>query len=89
MDLSDKTPKVYLSERNLRTLLSKLDREKAGEDTACTLIKHQQDDPSYQQTMKTIMVVAVQDDEYYGSQKREAGYVHPLDEPKTAEWVEP
>ena len=78
--ITDNTPKLYLSRRNLLALLSKLDRDSAGEETACTLIKHQQPSPSYQQTMKTIAVIAVQDEDYYGSQQRPAGEVHPSDE---------
>ena len=79
---TDRTPKVYLSRRNLLTLLSKLDRDAAGEETACTLIKHKQKDgAAYNQTMKEIMVIAVQDEDYYPAQNRSAGEVHPLDTP--------
>ena len=79
---TDRTPKVYLSRRNLLTLLSKLDRDAAGEDTACTLIKcKQKDGTAYNQTMKEIMVIAVQDEDYYTAQNRQAGFVHPLDTP--------
>jgi hypothetical protein len=64
-------------------LLSKLDRDDAGEKTECTIIiKQQQPSPAYQQTMKRIAVIAVQDDEYYGSQNRGAGEMHPSDEQK-------
>jgi hypothetical protein len=80
--ITDKTPKLYLSRRNLLALLSKLDRDAAGEETACTLIKHQQPSPAYQQTMKEIAVIAVQDEDYYGAQERPAGEVHPADEAK-------
>lgn len=80
--ITDKTPKLYLSRRNLLALLSKLDRDVAGEHTACTLIKVQQPSPAYQQTMKEIAVIAVQDDDYYGTQNRPAGEVHPSDEAK-------
>lgn len=80
---TDRTPKVYLSRRNLLTLLSKLDRDAAGEDTACTLIKVKQPRGSaYNQTMKSIMIIAVQDEEYYPAQNRSAGTVHPLDDPE-------
>ena len=34
---------IYLSRRNLQVLLSKLDRKKAGETSACTLIKYKVD----------------------------------------------
>lgn len=80
--ISDKTPKVYLSRRNLLTLLSKLDRDAAGEETACTLIKmKQKNGTAYNQTMKEIMVIAVQDEDYYPAQNRSAGEVHPSDTP--------
>ena len=73
------TPTVYLSRRNLLTLLSKLDRKAAGEDTACTLVKRDNVHPTYPQTMEQIRVVAVDDDEYYID--RHAGLVYPADEP--------
>lgn len=80
---SDRTSKVYLSRRNLLTLLSKLDRDAAGEETACTLIKvKQKDGTAYNQTMNEIMVIAVQDEDYYPAQNRAAGEVHPLDTPR-------
>lgn len=72
-------PRVYLSRRNLLTLLSKLDRQAAGEDTACTLIKNDNGHTKYPQTMASIDVVAVEDDEYYSSRK--PGAVHPEDRP--------
>lgn len=78
--ITDKTPKVYLTRRNLLALLSKLDRDKAGDSSECTIIKNQQPSPFYQQTMKEIAVIAVDDDEYYGSQDRPAGEMHPTDE---------
>lgn len=79
--ITDRTPKVYLSRRNLLTLLSKLDRDAAGEETACTLIKHRQPSPVYRQTMDKIAVIAVDDEAYYGAQQRPAGEVHPSDDP--------
>lgn len=80
--ISDKTPKVYLSRRNLLALLSKLDRDLVQEETACAIQKYKQPSPEYQQTMDSIMVIAVQDEDYYGSQKRSAGEMHPSDEAK-------
>lgn len=83
---TDKMPKIYLSERNLRILLSKLQRDAAGDATACSIIKHQQpNQTAYNQTMKSIMVIAVQDDEYYQAQYRTAGEMHPADEMNIAE----
>lgn len=72
--------KVYLSRRNLLTLLSKLDRVAAGEMSQCTLIKRDNQHPKYPQTMAAIEVVAVEDADYYVD--REAGMVHPSDTPK-------
>ena len=71
--------KLYLSRRNLLTLLSKLDRLAKGEDTECTLIKCDNVHPIYPQTMDQCMVIAVEDAMYYTD--RFAGEVHPLDEP--------
>jgi hypothetical protein len=79
--MNDKTPKLYLSRRNLVTLLAKLDADANGIDTACTIIKHRNSDvPEYQQTMDTIAVIAVQDEEYYTAQARPAGEMHPREE---------
>lgn len=70
--------KVYLSRRNLLTLLSKLDRFAAGEMTLCTVIKNDNKHPVYPQTMKQIAVIAVEDEEYYTD--RSAGPMNPADE---------
>lgn len=61
--------RVILSRRNLLTLLSKLDRHKAGEATARTLVKADQD----------VAVTAIEDEEYYVD--RTPGAVHPSDDP--------
>lgn len=83
LKITDKTPKVYLSRRNLLALLSKLDRQAAGEETYCTIIKNKQPGKTeYNQTMERILVIAVEDREYYDSQQRPAGEMHPLDEAK-------
>lgn len=71
---------VYLSRRNLLTLLNKLDRVKAGEKSACTLRKGDTLHPTYPQSHNNIFVTAVEDDAYYTD--REPGEVHPSDEPK-------
>lgn len=73
--------KVYLSRRNLLTLLSKLDRVKSGEHSECTIIKRDNTHPTHPQTMKEIYVVAVEDDDYYVD--RCAGIVLECDTPKT------
>lgn len=72
--------KVYLSRRNLMVLLSKLDRKAAGEHTFCTVIKNDDEHPVYPQSMPSISVIAVEDDEYYAH--RPAGSMNPADVPK-------
>lgn len=76
--------KIYLSRRNLLSLLSKLDRKKAGEETACTLLKSDSAHEKYPQTMEECLVTAVEDQEYY-EEGRPPGYVHPSDDP----WKKP
>jgi hypothetical protein len=79
--MNDKTPKLYLSRRNLVTLLAKLDADANNIDTACTIIKNRNPDiAAYQQTMDKIAVIAVQDEEYYTAQARPAGEMHPREE---------
>lgn len=73
---------VYLSKRNLLTLLSKLERKEKGDSTQCTLIKHKNPNPKFQQTAQVTMVIAVPDEEYYPALERAPGEVHPLDTPK-------
>jgi hypothetical protein len=57
--------------------LSKLDRQNAGETTACSIIKSDTDNGPYSQTVNRILVTAVEDKEYYSD--REAGEIHPSD----------
>lgn len=57
---------IILSRRNLLTLLSKLDRKKAGEITACTIVKP-----------NNIVVIAAEDEEVY--KDRAPGPIHPRD----------
>jgi hypothetical protein len=70
--------KVVLSRRNLLTLLAKLDRTKAGDPSACTLIKRDNTHPKFPQTMLEIEVTAVEDEDYYI--ERSAGRVHQKEE---------
>lgn len=63
---------VRLSRRNLLTLLSKLDRKRAGEDTYCAILKGD-----------GTLIVAQEDSPHYG--ERSPGVVHPLDEPPSQE----
>ena len=70
---------VYLSRRNLLTLLSKLDRKAKGEDTFCTIIKGDTTHKKYPCSEIT-EVIAVEDNDYYA--ERAAGPVVPQDMPK-------
>lgn len=76
--------RVFLSRRNLITLLSKLDRNRSGDSppSLCTLIKRDNNHPKYPQTIPEIVVTAIEDTDYY--MDREPGVVHPLDEPSGA-----
>lgn len=76
-------PTVYLSRRNLLTLLSKLDRNANGDCdvSACCIIKNDNTHPVYPQTMKSIYVIAIEDEVYYTD--RLPGVVHPKDEPQS------
>jgi hypothetical protein len=69
---------VYLTRRNLLTLINKLDRAAKGEVTAKSLIKSDTAHPKYACT-DVIAVVAVEDDDYYID--RMAGDVYPADDP--------
>lgn len=51
---------VYLSDRNVLTLLSKLDRLSKGEHTFCTVFKNDNVHPVYPQTMPQFCVVATE-----------------------------
>lgn len=69
---------VYLTRRNLKALLSKLDRVKNGESSYCTIVKNDNVHEKYPQTIESIMVTAVEDEDYY-SDDRIAGKVLPAD----------
>ncbi len=71
---------LYLSRRNLQTLLNKLDRNKTGGESGCTLIKHDNTHPVYPATMSHCIVAAVEDEEYY--RDRGPGDVFHRDQPK-------
>lgn len=65
-----KIEQVYLSRRNLTTLLTKLDLKKSGTfQSACTIVKNDTHHPVYPQTMDHIMVTALEDEEYYTERK--------------------
>lgn len=63
---------IFLSRRNLLTLLKKLDRVKNGEESTCTIQKNDNLHPKYPQTMSSCLVTALEDDVYYTD--REPGY---------------
>ena len=69
---------LYLSRRNLLTLLSKLDRQAAGDATACAIIKSANPADPYCNTIDQVVVTAVADEEFYAN--RQPGVMHPLDE---------
>jgi hypothetical protein len=69
--------RLYLSERNLRILLSKLERYKAGDKTACTIIKYANPLDPYCSTIDEIAVIAVPDEKYYAA--REPGVMKEMD----------
>lgn len=68
--------KIYLSRRNLLTLLSKLDRATKGEQTAKTILKNDTSHPKYPCSSPCV-VVAIEDADYY--YERPAGAVHRAD----------
>lgn len=68
---------VYLSRRNLLTLLSKLERVADGGFSTCTLIKADTKHLKYPCSSVTA-VIAVEDCYYYND--REPGEIHPADE---------
>lgn len=69
---------VYLTRRNLKVLLSKLDRNKKEPGSSeCTIVKQDTMHPKFP-CSDAIRVVAVEDGEYYTD--REAGEVHEADE---------
>jgi hypothetical protein len=70
---------IFLSRRNLLALLSKLDRQKAGDSTFCTIIKRDNLHPIYSQTIPEIAITAVEDEDYYID--RDPGIIHPSDNP--------
>ncbi len=71
---------VYLSRRNLLTLLNKLDRVAAGGTSFRTIVKYDNVHPVYPQSMDICSVTAVEDAEYY--RERPAGRMLAKDEPK-------
>ena len=75
-----KQHQIYLSKRNLLILLSKLDRQEAGDATACTIVKYANPSDPYCNTIDQVMVIAIPDEKFYTN--RSPGAMHPLDEAK-------
>ena len=74
---------LYLSERNLRVLLSKLERFKKGEKTRCAIVKYKNVLDPYCMSIaseREVMVVAIPDSSYYVN--RPAGEMLEIDTPK-------
>ena len=72
--------RIYLSKRNLLTLLSKLERFEQGDETACAIVKYANPTDPYCNTMDDVMVIAVPDEKFYTN--RVPGAMHPADEAK-------
>lgn len=88
---------AYLSSRNIRGMLSKLNRRKAGDETACTIIKNDTEHSRFP-CSDQLFVTAIEDDttpspagvriyhvadaEYYAD--RSPGKLHPADEEAAA-----
>lgn len=81
---------IFLSRRNLLTLINKLDRVQAGGESACAIIKYDSAHPEYPTDCAPVIVAAleddtpvtvtaVEDDAYYTD--REAGAILPIDDP--------
>ena len=73
--------RIYLSKRNLLTLLSKLERFEQGQETFCSIKKYSNPLDPYCNTMDEVVIVAIPDEKFYT--KRTFGEVHPDDDPKT------
>lgn len=70
---------IYLTRRNLLTLLNKLDRQRAGDATYCTIVKADTEHLKYP-IPEAMYITAIEDEDYYD--EREPGPVHPSDEPR-------
>ena len=74
------TEQIFLSRKNLETLLNKLNRNKEDPGASqCTLLKCDNKHKKYPQSMPEILVTAVENDDYYTD--RDAGYILPIDDP--------
>lgn len=57
--------KLYLSKRNIATLLEKLDSVRDGEASTCTIIKNDTEHPVYAQTVRRVAVTATETQDAY------------------------
>jgi hypothetical protein len=59
---------IFLSRRNLLSLLEKLDNKKPGHPIiSASIIKHDGQGPDINQTIPIVCVTAVEDEVYYGA----------------------
>ena len=72
--------RIYLSKRNLLTLLSKLERLEQGDESSCAIVKYSNPTDPYCNTIDQVIVVAIPDEKFYTN--RQPGIMHPLDEEK-------
>lgn len=76
---------LYLSKRNLQTLLNKLERFEAGQETQCAIVKYPNNLDPYSLRIdgvcehEGVMVIAIPDERYYVGRK--AGPMLPQDDP--------
>ncbi len=77
----DSENRVYLSKRNLLTLLSKLERFEQGQETQCAIKKYSNPLDPYCNSMDEVTIIAIPDEKFYTT--RTFGEVHPDDDPKT------
>lgn len=70
---------IYLTRRNLLSLLKKLDRRKQGEETFCTIQKRDTRHPVFPCEIE-VQITAVEDEDYYLD--RPPGAIHPKDDPR-------
>lgn len=67
--------RLFLSRRNLQTLINKLDGVKEGNPSKCTIIKYDGSHPRYPMTsdgegvLSSVMITAVEDEDYYTDRK--------------------
>lgn len=73
--------RLFLSRRNLLTLLNKLDRSRTGDVSACIIVKKDLTNARHPCSVETF-VTAVEDKDYYFD--REPGRVMAVDTPKQA-----